>query len=250
VPETIVLLHGFSGTSRAWDGVIEHLDPERYRPLALDLPGHGAETGYPPPITFAGCVERILTQAPKRFALCGYSLGGRVALHLALAAPERVTRLTIVSSNPGIEDVSERAVRSRADRKLADELERIPFEDFIERWRTQPLFAEDPVHVGELARADQRRNSPSALAEVLRGLSVGEMASLWSRLKELTMPVLVIAGDRDEKFVAICERLTREAPHGSFVVLKGGHGLPLENPDGIAGALEGERLDAQSGPVG
>jgi 2-succinyl-6-hydroxy-2,4-cyclohexadiene-1-carboxylate synthase len=250
VPETIVLLHGFSGTSRAWDGVVEHLDLERYRPLALDLPGHGAEATHQPPITFHGCVERLLAQIPGRFALCGYSLGGRVALHIALAAPERITRLTLVSANPGIEDASERAARRRADRHLADELERVPFEDFIERWRTQPLFAADPPVVGELARADQRRNSPWALAEVLRGLGVGEMASLWSRLEELTMPVTVIVGDRDEKFLTIGRRLAEEVPDGSLRILEGGHGLPLENPKVVAAALEGDRLDAQPGRVG
>lgn len=241
MPETIVLLHGFSGTSRAWDGVVEYLDPERYRPLALDLPGHGNEATHPLPITFADCVERILEQAPEHFALCGYSLGGRVALHVALAAPERISRLTIVSASPGIEDASERAARRRADRKLADELERIPFEDFIERWRTQPLFAADPPGVGELARADQRRNSPWALAEVLRGLSVGEMGSLWGRLGELDMPVSVIVGDRDEKFLAIGRRLAEQVPRGSLAVLEGGHGLPLENPAGVAELLDGGR---------
>lgn len=237
MPETLVLLHGFSGTSRAWDGVIEHLEPERYRPVALDLPGHGSAATYPPPITFEGCVEHVLKQAPECFALCGYSLGGRVSLHVALAAPERVSRLVIVSANPGIEDGGERAARRRADRKLADELERIPFEDFIERWRTQPLFADDPPEVGDLARADQRRNSPWALAEALRGLGPGEMESLWGRLKELKMPVGVVVGARDRKFLAIGRRLAEQVSDGSLSVLDGGHGLPLENPEGVASVL-------------
>jgi 2-succinyl-6-hydroxy-2,4-cyclohexadiene-1-carboxylate synthase len=195
-PSDIVLLHGFSGTRRAWDGVIARLDPERYIPLALDLPGHGERSDEQPPITFAGCVERVLAQAPPRFVLCGYSLGGRVALHLALAAPERVSRLVIIAANPGIEDPAQRAERHRADRLLADELESIPFEEFIERWRTQPLFAADPPEVGALARADQRRNDPHALAAVLRGLGAGEMEPLWPRVGELSMPTLFIAGSR------------------------------------------------------
>jgi 2-succinyl-6-hydroxy-2,4-cyclohexadiene-1-carboxylate synthase len=237
VPETIILLHGFSGTSRAWEEVVEHLDGERYRPLALDLPGHGSAATYPPPITFAGAVEHVLAQAPARFVLCGYSLGGRVALHVALAAPERIARLVIVSSTPGIEDDAERSARRRADRALADELERIPFEDFIERWRTQPLFALDPPGVGELARADQRRNSPWALSEVLRGLGVGEMESLWGRLGELTMPTSVVVGDRDEKFRAIARRMVELLPAGEIVVAAGGHGLVLENPEAVVDAL-------------
>ncbi|HEX5851888.1 MAG TPA: alpha/beta fold hydrolase [Solirubrobacteraceae bacterium] len=236
-PENLVLLHGFSGTRHAWDGVIERLDPERYLPLALDLPGHGEAADAPRPITFAGCVAAVLAQAPERFTLCGYSMGGRVALHVALAAPERVSRLVLVSSTAGIEDEAERAARRRADHALADELERIPFEDFIERWRTQPLFADDPPEVGELARVDQRRNRPDALAAVLRGIGTGEMAPLWCRLAELTMPVTVLVGDRDSKFQALGRRMVGLLPDGDTVVVPGGHGLPLGNPDAVADAL-------------
>jgi 2-succinyl-6-hydroxy-2,4-cyclohexadiene-1-carboxylate synthase len=245
VSETVVLLHGFSGTHRTWDGVSERLDPERYRPLALDLPGHGADSHNTGPIGFPECVERVLSAAPPRFALCGYSLGGRVAMHVALAAPERITRLTIVSASAGIEDPVERAERRRADRRLADELESIPFEDFIERWRAQPLFAGDPPAVGALARADQRRNRPEALAAVLRGIGTGEMEPLWGRLGELAMPVRFVVGDRDEKFLAIARRLVESVPCARLIVVPGGHALALENPAAVAAVLEG--LDTQAG---
>ncbi|HEX4437146.1 MAG TPA: alpha/beta fold hydrolase [Solirubrobacteraceae bacterium] len=235
--ETIVLLHGFSGTRRAWDGVAALLDPERYRPLALDLPGHGERADDRWPITFKACVEAVLEAAPKRFALCGYSLGGRVALHVALAAPERVSRLTVIAANPGIEDLKVRAERLAADERLAQRLESEPFEDFIESWRTQPLFAEDPPAVGEMARADQRRNDQLAMAAVMRGLSVGAMAPLWDRLGEFEMPVAFVAGTRDEKFRAIGERFAAECPPSTLKVVEGGHGLPLENPEAVAASL-------------
>jgi 2-succinyl-6-hydroxy-2,4-cyclohexadiene-1-carboxylate synthase len=238
VSETIVLLHGFSGTRRAWDGVTALLDPERYRPLALDLPGHGERAGDPWPITFKACVEGVLEAAPERFALCGYSLGGRVALHVALAAPERVSRLVVIAANPGIEDLKERAERLAADERLAQRLESEPFEDFIESWRTQPLFAEDPPVVGEMARADQRRNDPLALAAVMRGLSTGAMTPLWDRLGELQMPVTFVAGTGDEKFRAIGERFAAECPACSVTVVEGGHGLPLENPKAVAASVD------------
>jgi len=241
VSENIVLLHGFSGTHRAWDGVIEHLPRERYLPLALDLPGHGeyadARGVGGAAITFAGCVEHVLAHAPERFALCGYSLGGRIALHVALAAPERVSRLVLVSSTAGIADASERAQRSAADHLLADELERVPFEDFIEGWRTQPLFAEDPPEVGALAREDQRRNRPYALAAVLRTIGTGEMTPLWDRLPELAMPVTVLVGDRDAKFQALGRRMVHLLPDAGLIVVPGGHGLPLENPAAIAKSM-------------
>ena len=73
MPESIVLLHGFGGTRHAWDGVVAHLEAQRYRPLALDLPGHGSAAAAPGPITFAGCVAGVLDRSPERFTLCGYS---------------------------------------------------------------------------------------------------------------------------------------------------------------------------------
>jgi 2-succinyl-6-hydroxy-2,4-cyclohexadiene-1-carboxylate synthase len=237
VPETVVLLHGFGGTRRAWDGVTALLPRERYRPLALDLPAHGAAADAPRPITFAGCVEHVLARCPPRFALCGYSMGGRIALHVSLAAPERVERLVLVASTAGIEDDAERAARRRADRALAEEIERVPYEQFIERWRTQPLFAADPPEVGALARMDQRRNHPAALAAALRGIGTGEMEPLWRRLGELTMPVEILAGDRDEKFQELGRRMAALSPHATLRVVSGGHALPLENAQAVAAAL-------------
>lgn len=237
MPKTLVLLHGFGGTRRAWDGVVERLRPERYRPLALDLPGHGEHADAKRPISFAGCVENVLAQAPERFALCGYSLGGRVALHIALAAPERVSRLVLVSTTAGIEDATERAQRSAADHRLADELEQIPFEEFIARWNKQPLFAKDPPEVSAQAGEDQRRNKPDALAAVLRGIGTGEMTPLWNRLYELKMPTTVLVGNRDAKFQALGEHMADLMPQAVIKTAPGGHRLPSENPSAVAKAL-------------
>jgi 2-succinyl-6-hydroxy-2,4-cyclohexadiene-1-carboxylate synthase len=237
-PQTVVLLHGFGGTRRAWDGVVALLSPKRSLPLALDLPGHGGAADAPRPISFGGCVEYVLARAPERFALCGYSQGGRVALHVALAAPARVQRLVLLATTAGIEDESERAQRRRSDHALADDLERGPYEEFIERWRTQPLFADDPPEVGALARADQRRNRPDALAAALRGIGTGEMRPLWSRLPELQMPVTILVGERDAKFQALGRRMAGLLPDAQLLVVPGGHGLPLENPAAVAEALE------------
>jgi len=242
VIEDIVLLHGFAGTRRAWDQVIARLLPEeRYRALALDLPGHGAQADAPRPIAFADCVEHVLARSPERFALCGYSLGGRVALHVALAAPERVSRLVLVASTPGIEDPAERARRSARDRRLAEKLERAPYEEFVARWCSQPMFAADPPAVEELARQDYRRNRPAAVAAVLRGIGAGEMTPLWDRLGELRKPVTVLAGDRDAKFQAIARRMVELLPDAELIVVPGAHRLPLESPAAVAEHLAIDR---------
>jgi 2-succinyl-6-hydroxy-2,4-cyclohexadiene-1-carboxylate synthase len=237
VGESIVLLHGFSATHRAWDRVQALLPEERYRPLALDLPGHGRYADCERPITFAGCVAHVLDRAPERFALCGYSMGGRIALHVALHAPRRVQRLVLVSSTAGIDDPAERAARRESEDQLAEELTCAPLDSFIERWRNQPLFADEPPGVSALAREDQRRNRGEALAAVLRGIGTGRMNPLWERLCELTMPVTVLAGDRDEKFKTLARRMVGELPRAKLDVPAGGHVLPLENPAAVARAL-------------
>jgi len=248
VPETVVLLHGFGGTHRMWDGVAERLDAERYSPLALDLPGHGEAAEAERPITFAGCVEHVLARAPALFTLGGYSLGGRVALHVALAAPQRVARLVLIASSAGIDDDAERAERRCADAELAARLERGRFEEFIERWGRQELFADDPPDVRRLAEEDQRRNRPTALAAVLRGIGAGEMDPLWGRLAELEMPAAVVVGDRDAKFQVLGRRLVALLGDAELALVAGGHRLALENPAEVARALEG--LDPEAGRRG
>src|SRR6201991_3475981 len=143
MPETLVLLHGFGGTHRAWDLVLPELDHERYNPIVPDLRGHGTKAGVRP-VSFDGCVEDVLAAAPARFVLCGYSMGGRIAQKVALAAPERVTRLVLVATSAGIPDPEVRAARIAEDRALADEVEDMTVEQFVARWQGQPIFAGTP----------------------------------------------------------------------------------------------------------
>jgi 2-succinyl-6-hydroxy-2,4-cyclohexadiene-1-carboxylate synthase len=235
--ESVVLLHGFGGTRHAWDGVLAHLQTQRYRPLALDLPGHGELAGASPPITFEACVQSVLERSPERFALVGYSMGGRIALHVALAAPERIARLVLISTTAGIEDPRERELRRESDRRLAGEIECGSIEDFVARWRAQPMFAEDPAEVDALARADQSRSSPQALAAVLRGVGTGEMPPLWERLHELRMPVTIMVGERDVKFHAPGWRMAELLARATLVTVPGGHVLPLEAPTKVAAEI-------------
>jgi 2-succinyl-6-hydroxy-2,4-cyclohexadiene-1-carboxylate synthase len=237
MPATVVLLHGFAGTGRAWDPVVERLGPERYTALAPDLRGHGGARDARP-IGFDAVVDDVLAAAPARFALCGYSMGGRIALHVALAAPERVERLILVATTAGIEDEAARAARREADERLATFAESATIEQFADRWAAQPVFADTPPEAARIWREDLLRNDPRALAAVLRGLGAGAMAPVWDRLRDLSMPATVLAGERDARYVAIAARLVERLPGAELVVVPGaGHGLPREAPEAIAATI-------------
>lgn len=214
------------------------LDGERYRPLAFDLRGHG-DSRHLRPITFDACVRDVLDAVPEPFALAGYSLGGRVALHVALAAsPGRVTRLALISTTAGIEDDRSRAARRAQDDALADTLEHEDIDVFAQRWSAGPLFADDPPAVRAAAAADIRRNDPDCLAAALRGIGSGAMDPLWARLPELGMPVAVMAGARDAQYVAIAKRLCAGLPAAELTVVEGsGHALPRESPGEVGDVL-------------
>lgn len=235
-PDPLVLLHGFAGTGAMWDGVRAALPPgsDVHTP---DLRGHGSRSDARP-VSFAGCTRDVLAAAPPRFVLGGYSLGGRVALHLALAAPERVAALVLLATTAGIDAEDERAARRRADGELALGLQRDGLAPFAVRWTTQPLFASDPPSAQAAQRADIARSTPEGLAAALRGIGTGEMRPLWDRLGELTMPAHVVVGERDAKFRALGERLAAALPDATLTSIPGaGHGLPREAPAAVARVL-------------
>jgi 2-succinyl-6-hydroxy-2,4-cyclohexadiene-1-carboxylate synthase len=165
-------------------------------------------------------------------------MGGRIALHVALAAPERVSRLVLVATTAGIDDAEERAARRAADAQLADAIEAEGLEAFADRWLAQPLFARDDEAAQRLARADIARNEPAGLAAALRGAGTGAMSPLWERLGELRMPTLVLAGEDDAKFTALAERLTGAIPDAELALIPGaGHALPRTAPAALARAI-------------
>jgi 2-succinyl-6-hydroxy-2,4-cyclohexadiene-1-carboxylate synthase len=172
-------------------------------------------------------------------------MGGRLALHVALAHPERVSRLALVSTTAGIEDADERARRRAADEDLAAWMDaggRLMTE-VADRWGAQPLFAGQAPEVADAARADRLNNDPRHLAAALRGIGTGSMAPVWDRLAELEMDVAVLAGERDGKFVALAHRLAAALPRAELEIVPGaGHALPLEAPAAVAAAIEG-RID-------
>jgi 2-succinyl-6-hydroxy-2,4-cyclohexadiene-1-carboxylate synthase len=232
VSVAVILLHGFTHTGRSWDPVVEAAG-ERYRPIAPDIRGHGKVSDREP-VTLEAVIGDVASLASDRFTLVGYSLGGRIALHVALAMPRRIEHLVLVGASPGIADPAQRTARREADERLAEEIQGLSIEEFAIRWAQNPVLAGQPAWVHE----DRLRNTPAGLARALRGLGTGALPSLWDRLGELPMPVTLVAGERDAKFRAIAERMAERLRDARIELIPGaGHAAHLERPELVAAKL-------------
>ncbi|HEY8394287.1 MAG TPA: 2-succinyl-6-hydroxy-2,4-cyclohexadiene-1-carboxylate synthase [Thermaerobacter sp.] len=237
--EPIVLLHGFTGSTATWEAQREAL--ARLGPvIAVDLVGHG-RSGAPAGVDryrMERCVADLLTLFDRlglrRLRLVGYSMGGRVALHVALAAPERIGALVLESASPGIADPAARAERRRQDEALAARIEREGIEAFVRYWESLPLFATQrhlPEGVRERLRAQRLANRPHGLANSLRGMGAGAQEPLWARLPELHLPVLLVVGELDARYVGIAQEMVGLLPAARLAVVPGaGHTVHLERP--------------------
>jgi 2-succinyl-6-hydroxy-2,4-cyclohexadiene-1-carboxylate synthase len=261
----IVLLHGFTQTGRCWGPLGDDLARD-HLVLAPDAPGHGgsADVRADLPTTARLAAEAIrealAEPQPERGpgaggpevgavhggppVWVGYSMGGRVALHVALDHPDVVGGLVLIGAHPGIEDAAERAERRASDRRLADDLRRDGVDAFLDRWLALPLFAGLP----SWARFDdeRRRNTAEGLAASLELTGTGTQAPLWDRLPGLAggprpIPVLAVAGAEDAKYSAVAERVARRiGPSAVARTIPGaGHAAHLERPAAFTALLRG-----------
>jgi 2-succinyl-6-hydroxy-2,4-cyclohexadiene-1-carboxylate synthase len=233
---TLILLHGFTNTGASWEPVAAAL-PERYRPVAPDLRGHGAASDARP-VSLRDVIGDLALLTGDGAELAGYSMGGRLALHAAFACPGRVRRLILIGASPGLADPQERAGRRAADEALADEIEGMTIEEFARRWAQTPVLAGQPPAVLAAVTAQRLRNTPAGLAAALRGLGTGALPSLWDRLGELSIPVELVVGERDAKFRATAERMAADLPDARLHVVSGaGHAVHLEDPPAVAAVI-------------
>lgn len=229
----LVLTHGFTQNIGCWGRFGAEL--ARHHPTVLvDGPGHG-RSGHDDADLWAAADLTVEAAGPG--VIVGYSMGGRVALHAALAHPEQVEGLVLIGATAGLDDGEERSRRRAADEALADRLLAEGLEAFLDRWLAGPLFADLPTEAAALEA--RLRNRPEGLAASLRNCGTGTQEPLWTRLGELTMPVTIIVGDRDTKFTATGHRMVEAmtATTAELVSISGNHAVHLERPQETAAAV-------------
>lgn len=239
----LVFLHGFTGTPASLRWVEQALGARLARVFAPPLVGHHG--GPSEPCRFEDEVERLARQidgARLRGAhLLGYSLGGRLALGVALRAPELFRSLTLISASPGLDTEAEREQRRQADERWVTLLTERGLTAFLEAWSALPLWdpqrglaAERLLH----QQQERARHEALGLATSLRSVGLGRMPAYLSALPRLSLPVALLVGALDSKFIALGERMQRALPNASLgVVPNAGHSLLIEAPEAVAQVL-------------
>jgi 2-succinyl-6-hydroxy-2,4-cyclohexadiene-1-carboxylate synthase len=233
----IVLLHGFTQTGASWAPIVAELR-SRSPIIVPDAPGHGGSSHVTADLwrTTDLLVETV--GGPALWV--GYSMGGRMALHVAVAHPDQVEGLVLISTTAGIDAPEEREARRAADDVLAERIRSEGTEAFLDFWLAQPLFSTLPSE--SAGREARLANTPDGLASSLRLAGTGSQEPLWDRLahlKERSLPVLLIAGELDRKYSDEAARMASAiGPTARVVIVDGaGHACHLEHPEVVAAAI-------------
>jgi 2-succinyl-6-hydroxy-2,4-cyclohexadiene-1-carboxylate synthase len=241
---TLLLLHGFTGSHFTWDRLCRKLSEDCFFLIVPDLPGHGRSAVLATPNSKAMTLDATSDNLRKvldvtgvrKTALLGYSLGGRIALHFALKYQDRLTCLILESASPGIRDPKERETRKMEDDSLANDIEKYGLGWFADKWENMPFFATqqllDPQAL-EMVRRERLSHTANGLAASLRSAGTGMMEPIWSHLDRLKIPVLLIVGEKDKKFMKIGEEMKKRMPSNCTIkiVKNEGHAIHLENPE-------------------
>ncbi|MBK5288171.1 MAG: alpha/beta fold hydrolase [Acidimicrobiia bacterium] len=223
----LAFVPGFSQPASTWDRVIAAL-PEKARrdARAVDVPDG---------LDFVATASAIgASSGPACYI--GYSMGGRLALRLAIDRPDLVTRLVLVSTGLGILDPAQREARIALDRERAATIHALGVPGFLDQWLAQPLFS---TLSREDAMIDERAATMTAaqLANQMVALGQGAMAPLHDRLASITVPTTVVVGTADARYTAIGNEIATQIPDAALVSLDGGHALPLECPAALAAVI-------------
>ena len=231
-------MHGFLGSSSDWQSIVKELTSDFYC-LAIDLPGHGlseiddSKDSYAIENTAMYIIEFLRDNKFEKCNFVGYSMGGRIAIYLAIHYPDYFNKIIIESAQPGIKDDIEREQRKKHDKNLAQKLISEPFQEFLEFWYNQLIFETLKNHKNFANLLQSRlKNNPQKLAKSLQEIGTGIQPSLWKDLYKIENPCLLITGEFDTKYQKIFSKMHKEIYSSNFVVLKNsGHNTHFENSD-------------------
>ncbi len=229
----VTLLHGVGSSLDVWDGVVSALDGCAV--LRADLRGHGRSDKPPGPYQLddfvrdlAGLYARL---GIERSHLVGFSLGGIIAQAFALAHPEKVARLVLISAVAGRTPAEKARARERS-RAIMEVGAEQHARNSAARWFTDAFQQSHPDIVAQHLRRFVA-NDPAAYLAAYRVLAESDLAE---RLAGIRQPTLIITGEHDiGSTPRMAELMHGEIAHSELRILPGlKHALLLEAPAQIA----------------
>jgi len=233
----LLFLHGFMGSVADWPGIVNSFSDE-YLSIAVDLPGHGktivrgGAENYKMENCAAGLICLMEELKVNKCNLVGYSMGGRLALYLAVHFPDRFNKVVVESASPGLKTEQERQARIAQDEELACRLEADSLEEFLGKWYEQPMFVSLKKDAGRFRKVLESRlnNDKAGLGLSLRMMGSGAQPSLWEELCKVRVPLLLIVGEKDDKFLKIGRKMAAECKAASLgIVSNAGHNVHFDN---------------------
>jgi 2-succinyl-6-hydroxy-2,4-cyclohexadiene-1-carboxylate synthase len=235
----LVFLHGFTGDTRTWDEITEQFK-KNYQCISIDIIGHGKTDSPSDAVRYtmdavSDDIRCLLVQlGVKKAAFVGYSMGGRLALHFSILYPDYVSALLLESASPGLRTEEEQAERRERDQALADKILDEGIRSFVDFWEEIPLFSTQkrlPSVKQENVRKQRLQQSPVGLSNSLKGMGTGAQPSWWATLGNLIVPVIILVGELDRKFVQIAQDMIDENPDFEiFTFIDTGHAIHVEEP--------------------
>jgi len=239
----ILLVHGMFGDHLDWEPVLELL-AVRHRVLAVDLPGFGEsekpDENYCAEFFVAAIAEFLDQVSVRRATLVGNSFGGILALRFALAHPDRVERLILVS---GVREFSEEERTFTRQRMSRENLLRLTPE--VNQQLFAPIFAKDgPAQRRYFAKQDaklKRADYPEYARAMARSIETALTAYQPNRLGEIVCPTMLLWGEQDAVIPPDHVRSAMsQLKSGTLQLLSGcGHAPQIDDPKAFLDAIEG-----------
>jgi 2-succinyl-6-hydroxy-2,4-cyclohexadiene-1-carboxylate synthase len=236
----LLLLHGFTGDSSTWTPFCS-IWGKHSKLIIPDIIGHG-KTDSPKDVhryTIESAAKDLLALLDElgieQTDLLGYSMGGRLALTFAILFPERVRKLILESASPGLRTEEERIQRRMKDRELANFIKEQGIPSFVDYWECIPLFSTMknlPESIQRSIREQRISNNTLGLANSLLGMGSGSQPSWWEKLSLLNCEVLLVTGNKDEKFCKIAEKMLKDLKNASRIIINdSGHAIHVEQKE-------------------
>lgn len=183
--------------------------------------------------------NRVRSASPKGLSpqhyLLGYSLGGRLAFHALLMAPDLWAGTIIVSADPGVSDPQAKEQCLNRDRIWANRFLTEPWEPLLAEWDALPVFCGYPCPTPRRETDFNRQK----IATAFKAYSKGHMEHLTPRLRHLSVPITYVTGKDDQRYYQLGQTLAQQCPNLTHVPIKAaGHRVPWEQPKAFQQVLQ------------